>query len=384
MVRIRQKTVYRYGQWRNTSIYGSSQGTRSVAFTEYSEDEVHKWPFVAAGPLKLRSVEGSPMRVDYYRQFPFTNKAKSWGYHIPLNWCGGQYLSPEYWSLPTEEWKTMALSSIQESSPIVDVPLNILELKDLPRTLRSLRKSMVTGPGNRPVETIADLHLSTQFGVIPLLGLLEDMLNLQRSIANRARSLRKKAQRKRAAGTLPGDMATWTGTWPSTVATSSLPGMDSIVYHDEEAEPEAEAWYTARIEPRFSIPEILERGLADPLGLKSMRFETAWNIIPWSFLVDYFANVSDYIRARENQLLFDVTQLCLMATVKLKITASNPRHSSLYVQKWVPKGGKYTIVHKHRWVYNNPTPSLAVSPFITGGQAANILALIASGNSIRR
>lgn len=383
MTRIRQRTVYRTGLYRNyKTSTGYTTGSRSVAFTERSEDEVHKWPFVTEGALKLRSVTGSPMRVDYYRQLPFSNKARTWGYHIPLNWCGGSYLSPEQWTLPTEEWKTMALSSIQESSPIVDVPLNILELKDLPRTLRSLSK-VASGPGVAPVERLADLHLTTQFGIIPILGLIEDLLNLQKSIANRAKSLRRKAQRKRAAGTLPGEMAAWNGTWPATIATSSLPGMDSIVYHDEQARPSCKAWYTARIEPLFSIPEILEKGLADPLGLKSMRVETAWNLIPWSFLVDYFANVSEFIRAQENKLLFQVKSLCLMATPKLEIRASNPRHSSLYVYEWAAKGGTYAIVHKHRWVYHNPIPSLRVTPFITGGQMANILALLASGSKIR-
>lgn len=371
--RIETRMTYRTGQWsqRSTGTAPIITGTTSVQFQERLEDFVHAPPYVAEDGLLIRKIVGQPARVTKIVRWYSWSKGWAVGRHLPMNWAGGSY---QNWTFPTSEWKTLALSRIQDSAPIVDLPLAIAELKDLPRTVRSLIKA--ARRQSPSTEALADLHLSTQFGVIPVIGVVGDLLNLQRSIAKRMERLRRKHRSKRAGGSLP-PLATWWGSWPSTTGTY-VPGVDVTFTHAESVRTSHSAWYTARIQPRFSLPETLDQGVSNALNLTGVSVETGWNLIPWSFLVDYFANVSSFIRAHENKVLFDVKSICIMCKTEVNVTATSPTHSAAWVTEYQGRPGKYAIVEKHRWVESNPRPELVASPILSWGQLANIAALAAT------
>lgn len=374
MARTRTRNKYFSGRIVYTDYPGPTVTIRNklVSAQEKCIDTVHPGPpFVAEDNLFVRRYSGQPARINGSRIsgpdvcvfhnvpfVPFTNNDTT-----------------DMWSFPLTGWKNEALASIQDSAPEVDIPLNVAELKDLPRTVRSLFSRRRLSPGRAN-----DLYLTTQFGVLPLVGVVSDLLNLQKSIANRVAQHRAKYRKRRARGTLSKSaIFFWSSTstgggnfydWAGNVNLSS----STTISH--------RAWWTARLTPVQPLSETLANVVDNPLGIGEASPETLWNLIPWSFLIDYFADVSDVLRVTGNAMPYHVDSLCLMCTTTQTLE-SNPIWKSWFNASWNPTPGRETFTEKWRWKYSNPTAQLALTPFLSGTQLANIASLAASLNGVR-
>lgn len=357
--------VYWYSYYSNPQ---NGVDTVTESFTDRLWDYLHTPPFVEADTLRLLKAEGEPGRVvtaDYW----ISNKKHGRIARIPLvpllDWT-------DVWTFPTPIWITEALSKVQDTGPIVDIPLNIAELKDIPRTLRTLFRTAIR-KGKIP-EDIADAHLTNQFGIQPLVSTAIDLLSLQRSIADRMRRHRRKYRTHRARGRLNTPASyDWTAWWNPVVDTY-VPKLGYSWKADVSRSTASEQWYSAKIEPQVSLPDILAESAANPTGIGNASLATMWNLIPWSFLVDYFTNLGDALELIGNRMPYRVTELCLMctATIKCKVV---PRNETYRITSSQRKNGTMRFIEKRRFVFNNPTPAIGFTPVLSGKQVANLVAL---------
>jgi hypothetical protein len=93
--------------------------------------------------------------------------------------------------------------------------------------------------------------------------------------------------------------------------------------------------------------------------------ETLWNMIPWSFMADWFLNLGSYIKAKENRFKFLFQELELMqqqTTVYRVYDAYTPTigNSNVY---W--KGGVKTNTAKLRTQTAYPEPMVSWVPYIS-------------------
>lgn len=185
------------------------------------------------------------------------------------------------------------LARTNPSKPIVDVPIFLFELREAPNLIRIA--------GNNLIQKIASSNLNYQFGWKPLLSDLSGLLNLQSSIDKRAAHLSylhanggQKVSTKKARVTRSD--SGWT--------TVAFPGDGSSLqaqYHGF-----AERWVTSSwvpiYDPRTGIPtinQIRQQAFRSTLGL-TIDLSTVWNALPWTWLIDWFSNVGDFLETKRN------------------------------------------------------------------------------------
>ena len=134
-------------------------------------------------------------------------------------------------------------------------------------------------------------------------------------------------------------------------------------------------WMTARMVVTSELPdaqELPEFVIRNALGL-NVSASTLWNMVPWSWLSDYFVNIGDFLEAQRGFIRWQVPKMCIMHRSEAVSKLENK--SSDLGCTWVG-GDHMTTVTKRRAAYVNPTPTFAFRPFLTNGMMANLGALI--------
>lgn len=385
MGRIRTKTVFRHGNYVATkfvSPFTVQKGDVSSSFKNKIDDIVHVYPFTAEGDLNTIKFSGQPARLNGIARAGLYDIVYR---HCPFHMGLGQYTNT--YTFPLLGWKNEALGKVQDIKADFDLPLQIAELKDLPGTIKSLFRGALSrarslgvsaAPLAHAARTVAkhptDVYLTQQFGINPIVGAVGDLLGIQESIARRMAQHEKKFRTKRSGGSLSSSAVF---NWPGVAYTGgkSFPFIGTVLT-DIEHNPTHKAWFTARLSPTIPLSDILHKVADNPLGIGEPTMETLWNVIPWSFLVDYFADVSDFLALQGNIMPYKVDSVCLMCTTVHRLREV-PRPKIAYPNlSFSPSS--ITITRKFRWVYGNPTPQLALTPFLSGTQVANIAALAVS------
>lgn len=185
------------------------------------------------------------------------------------------------------------LARTNPSRAIVDIPVFIGELADLPDLVRKF--------GGGLLRRLADGNIRYQFGIRPLVADLTAMLNfvdhtdqrmrelqaLQRSGLRRKRDLWQGTSSKASSGTISLNSSPyWLGVQGTWTATSM-----------------ARCWGFVKWIPSGDFPttdrELLRLARRAVLGL-TIDGSTAWELIPFSWLIDWFSNVGDLLKARRN------------------------------------------------------------------------------------
>lgn len=111
--------------------------------------------------------------------------------------------------------------------------------------------------------------------------------------------------------------------------------------------------------------------------LEMIDSETAWNLIPWSWLVDYFTNIGDIFAANEGRWLVTPRDICIM-----RLTTSVYEGKRLRLNNNTDKivGGDYRVTRTTK--YRNSTSTSDVTAqahgsFLTFSQYKVLLALAA-------
>jgi hypothetical protein len=263
--------------------------------------------------------------------------------HYPIDWPTAPFNASSKFPNPTvSEMNQMAwdaLAKTNPSAPHVSVPTFLAELKDLPgmlkylrgvpKDLRALYKSFTLVPlalkswGQRVLYSIAQGHLTWRWGIKPMLSDLHKMINFCDAVERKYRQL-DQLQQKRSIHTRVG------------MGSESLEDapVNTIIHSD------LDVWKATRI-TRYTSKKWIsvqwnttglsqipfdgesKLNLARRLAFGITGYEalaTLWEVLPWSWFVDWFARIGTVIQANNNTLNLTHSKSCLMRTTTSETT----------------------------------------------------------------
>lgn len=221
-----------------------------------------------------------------------------------------------------DTYVTEHLAKANPATSSVDLPTFIVEAGDIPRLLRD-SVSLVRDQGTSILKKIAKGNLSLQFGWKPMIGDLKKLYDFQHYVDRRIleiESLYSSGGLRRRTH-FGEDVHVGTLSSEKTLH-SSLSLWVRAKYQDTTLR---ETWATSRWVPN---PSWANRLFSDTdgslqrrevikfvLGLNWSQYSSSvWESLPWSWLVDWFADVGDYIQATNNSIAHVSGKVCVMRT----------------------------------------------------------------------
>lgn len=265
-----------------------------------------------------------------------------------------------------------ALANLNPNKPILDLPLFLFEFKDFPEMLRDLGRVL-----QRKIHpsSIPNGYLAYSFGWRPLYQDLKSLFDLSKSLDQRLRELTAAKNEPRgvrirrslgesSSRTIDGDINV---AYDGTAYSFSATAISNV---------KTKAWMTARMRVTSDLPPpqdlprfVVENGLG-----ANVSMSTLWEMVPWSWLIDYFASIGDMLAALRGFIHWEVPHMCIMQRSEAISKLENVRTRNGFSSN----ASEHVMmsVSKRRSVYVNPLPSISPTPFLTDGHLANLGALI--------
>lgn len=260
------------------------------------------------------------------------------------------------------------LAATNPSRPVMDLPVSLLELRELPQLVQSL--------GNNLIKRWAKGTLMREFGWTPLASDFNALMGFAKSTSNRMELLTKLSK---------GPMTRKVGLYSHSIigprsiveVNSSPPSMGVTV--SRQSVTTINAWGYVTWSPITSEFEKIQK--YDP-GFKflsrkivlgaTVDASTLWNALPWSWLADWFGNIGDYLQANRNlvPVVPDTPAICVKTQTVTTTAIDSARFAK---QGELPS--KFVRVTKERHKASGSMPS-AHLPLLTQRQV-NILASLA-------
>lgn len=216
---------------------------------------------------------------------------------------------------------TMTAARTNPSQPSVGLAVSIAELKDIPRMIhlrsfdeiehiRRFGRQPGTGKGGRGSNSV----LASEFGYQPIIRDIQSVFRIPQLIESRLKTIRRlgKGATSRTRDLFAGFNSSEQN---STVTMCSQP---ITLTSTKQYTRTHETWQgTARWEANFDIgsltdSEMLKLAARVSTGLDaSQLLSGAWELLPWSWLIDYFGNVGDLLSLTQNALASPVGPVCV-------------------------------------------------------------------------
>jgi hypothetical protein len=365
--------------WSNTQPGGTSR-YEQLLFSQNSLTgppyrEIHnfsKWGYTF-DPGRLN---GTLNYQDYtYNNFPF-----------------GRYRYPKWTPTTNNEialMETKALAAVNPKVPIVDVPLFLFELRDLPEALRTFGywklKKNKDGKVIPPNFNVGSQYLAYKFGIATVVSDVISLLNLTEEIHKRMVRLTKASEK----GKIRGKLRSYTDT-VNHGSFSEVLGRDYIWY-DVLERRKVDWWFTAAttLELEYALDIAPKDRFYRALGVDRFSLLTAWNALPWSWLADYWTNVGNYLAANRGGFTSYVSNMCLMKETKSDYEFNITQHqasSASWGKASTVTPPRATKHQKERFAIGSPTPKIAWDPILTDGNRSILSALAIAylgGSSVR-
>jgi len=234
-----------------------------------------------------------------------------------------------------------ALAQMNPSSPVVDLPVFLYELKDIPQMWREAAKGAkqyhkdthhpdgtkrpapagyikqaLIKHGSDPVEA-SKMFLGIKFGWGPLLSDLADFTGISPQVEKRVRQLAgRPTLYRRCSKRTSSDTSTAAVSY-NTTGVITGPGTRVRVRN-------ATSWYTSRWSSTFQpsnahLNDLSDRVRQAMLGLE-VSSSTFYEMMPWSWLVDWFVDVGSLLDVHRNIAGYTPTSLCYMETSSVEET----------------------------------------------------------------
>lgn len=270
---------------------------------------------------------------------------------------------------------TNIVARTNPSRPTASLPTFIGELKDLPDMIRHVGRTVLTAgrKGSLSPGKLAGHYLFWEFGMAPMISDIRKLTDFQNNVARRSKELDSLYRHGGLRRKIRGQESSVSQSGTSSPAESSIGLSCGFRY---TALSKRKTWYTIRwlptAPPTFHNQKemrALARNLAYGLNAQALTL-TAWELLPWSWLIDWFAGLQDYLQAHLNTVPAKPVSACAMrqSTTQYSFT---PIESTLKGLKGGIRVTKYDT--KERAVLSGSSSS--GFPFLSGKQLSILGAL---------
>lgn len=268
------------------------------------------------------------------------------------------------------------LSKTNPSVPHVSVPTFIAEMKDIP--------GLVKGFGETLLKRAANGYISWRWALKPMISDLRKLFRFVKAVDDRVTWLMK----LRAGQTLRRRVQLGVTVIVDAPQLKVVQSEGCSIYGRFTSSYARKAWGSAqwKLLPDSILPELgygpLEKkATLLTFGLTSHEALAAtWELMPWSWLVDWFAGVGDIIAATNNSVGCTWQNVCYMRRSEAILSCVyDPVLSQAFALAGLKNQSyKYAMIRKERFVVSPvlplPVPRL---PILTSGQWSILAALAA-------
>jgi hypothetical protein len=357
MARVRQRTaspVLGFYAWPNGEVKDSSDW--------YSQSErIEDNPPGMWNDLYIDKCYSSPATV--------SGVMTELGPNVVSNWCPLGFRSPSDNNpipscpgSPTNgEAAAELLAKTNPSRPDVSIPNFIYELREFPKLFKF--------EGDNLLSRFGGSYLNGQFGWTPLISDMLKLVDFSDTVSNRVKELgflhngglRRKRQLFRGSGKETGSVSLHShqlglGADYSSSSTERVWGY--VEWHPDKGDT-----------PPHTADEMRALARRAVLGL-TVDLSVAWEAMPWSWLIDWSANIGDYLLAKRNIVNASPGPVYIMRERK-GVTTYVPHGNRLYYGGGHPTGLGFPTVTRSR-IQRSRTRSVpsinAQLPFLSGRQ----------------
>jgi len=279
---------------------------------------------------------GIPVEVGWFSGGAHT--CRSW----PITMTTAQMAASTWGSV--DAYGAKAWTKFRPGESLADAAVFIGEITDVPRMLKTTAslfgREFLSRFGRNPrgyAKNAADHWLNTQFGWLPFISDLRKFYRAWKVMDTWYNNLvRNNGQWVKRGGIVKKDTSvTEVASYGSALITPALLNFTywNPNYPDKGKSritrvTSQKAWFEARY--RYYVPEIesvvwKRKALLHLFGV-DLNPATVWELIPWSWLIDWFANVGDLLNAKSNTSLFN--NLATEAAYMMGTTEELVRHDA--------------------------------------------------------
>lgn len=261
---------------------------------------------------------------------------------------------------PYGTYASMAAARTNPSAPYVDVPVAIFELGDLTHLLRET--------GNSLIKKGAGKYLEYQFLWKPLISDLVKLTDFHDAVARRVAIIEKLAGPRGYRRTVDLDALSTSKSilWDPQSVHLNLPSRNEQIIGRRTIRAHVR-WKAAPSlsgMPRRDIVALARRAV---LGV-TIDLSTLWEIMPWSWLIDWGWNIGSYLKANRNIIPASLDNLTIIETTTDRVdfkpmTLGNHTMGAGSWEKTVKKRFRQTVA------------PVAHFPFLTESQMGIVSAL---------
>lgn len=249
----------------------------------------------------------------------------------------------------------------------VSIPAFIAELRDLPRTVKDIGSLLISvKTGKVSTHELAKANIVWKFGVAPLIGDVRKLLNFSAAVEGRLKELERLRSHSGLKRRLDFKSESVQHRYYSYIDTS----LGAFVTGWNNQRCERKMWGSIRwmpTDPGFALTSSSDmRKLAsDAIGgiSKWGALEAAWAILPWSWLIDWYANVGDFLAGANNTIPVVAVDPCIMRTTVTTNALVRDANDAFVTGG----GGQSIYVTKERYVTRPLAPSASI-PILSGSQ----------------
>lgn len=255
---------------------------------------------------------------------------------------------------------------INPSRPVVDLPVSLIELREIPELVHSLGRDLFT--------KVAKGNLRYEFGVVPLVSDFFKLLQFTESVQKRFelfKKLQKGAILRKA--TIWQDSAV---TFPGTLVTAQSV-LGTMTYRRVTITTTGKIWGYGYVRPSDSFrkewdDDHIRYAARRVVFGATVDFVTLWELLPWSWLIDWYSDMGDWLLSKRNLIpcTIDTLRVCETTRTEYKYVLEN---SNVGLLKGQHSCSAYRV-DKRRAVASAALPSASL-PLISGRQAGILASL---------